>query len=199
MGKRYQAILKHLGRDFQSFDLAIHGSMTHLKERAKNCARIIIASPTPTHVQYLRELLPLGRPILCEKPVTKNLEEIEELHAECSKNGWRYNMVMQYRELDISREPRRASVYNYFRHGNDGLTWDCMQIIALAEGPVVLREDSPYWDCAINGRCLSIAQMDSAYILHIQKWLTDSLDQSMDDILTAHRKVKIYEEKNEFR
>lgn len=194
MGKRYQAILRHLKEDFIALDKA---SMPEeeIISRASECDRILICTPTDTHVRYLRALLPTRKPILCEKPVTKNLEELEELHAECARNGWQYQMVMQYLELEISREPNRWSFYNYFRHGNDGLVWDCMQIVALAQGDIALGETSPYWDCVINGRKLNIADMDGAYVRHIHRWLSPGAAVNcMDDILAVHRKVSNYKE-----
>jgi hypothetical protein len=189
MGKRYQAILTHLKQDYFPYDLTRMPQEELINHAKTTCARFIIATPTDTHTSYLKALLPTRTPILCEKPVTKDLDEIEELHEWCEENKYSYNMVMQYKELEITTEPDRVSGYNYFRHGNDGLTWDCMQIIGLAKGPVVLGEDMPIWMCSINGKYLNIRDMDQAYVAHIQKWLVGALDQPMNEILAMHRKV----------
>lgn len=189
MGKRYQAILKHLKQPFMCFDRSLGQEEKQILEGAANCGRIIIATPTNTHTDLLYELLPLKKPILCEKPITKDLEEMEELHNWCAENKYQYNMVCQYKELDITTEPNRVSGYNYFRHGSDGLEWDCIQIIGLARGPVVLGEDMPIWMCEINGRYLNIKDMDQAYVAHIKKWIDGALEQPMDEILDMHRRV----------
>ena len=191
MGKRYQAILRHLQFPFLVYDTCFM-SLDNILAQAKRCDRIIIATPTDTHVRYLRELLPSGKPILCEKPITKNLDEIEALHEWCNENGYTYNMVMQYKEYGLNLSSGRLSEYNYFRHGNDGLVWDCMQIIALARGPIILGEDSPEWRCVLNGRKLSIEFMDKAYVYMIAKWMRGGLDQPMAEILEIHRKVAHY-------
>jgi hypothetical protein len=196
MGRRYQAIFNHLKVPYLALDRT-RPDADQIIKKAIACDRALIATPTETHVEYLRALLPFGKPILCEKPVCKSLEEIEDLHAECVRHGWRYNMVMQYTEYEVSRAPERLSFYNYFRHGNDGLVWDCMQIIALARGEVALSEKSPYWECTINGQKLNFTFMDHAYVMHIQKWLAGALTQSMDDILEIHRKVHAFKERYE--
>lgn len=195
MGKRYQAILDYLGVSFLCFDKSIQSDEEKMLEAASKCDRFIIATPTETHTRFLRALLPLRKPVLCEKPITKDEGEIQELHDWCAENGFSYNMVMQYKELGLSNEPDRVSVYNYFRHGNDGLTWDCIQIIGFARGPVVLGSDSPVWICSINGRHLTIRDMDQAYVDHIKRWLAGALDQSMEEILDMHKRVLNYIEK----
>ena len=199
MGRRYQAILNHMDEDFLAYD-KIRVSNDEIIERAARCDRIIIATPTETHVDYLRAFLPLKKPILCEKPVTRGLDEIIDLHAECALNGWSYNMVMQYKELDLPlKTPRQPSHYNYFRPGKpeDGLAWNCMQIVGLANGPVSLKDDSPIWECVINGHRLSIEGMDGAYIAHIRKFIMGALSQPMDEILNIHKKVHAWKEANE--
>lgn len=197
MGKRYQAVLTHLREPFTALD-KIKDKEDHIEASVRSADKILLASPTDTHVALLRKYLPLKKPILCEKPVCRDLDELIELHAECSRNGWRYQMVMQYRELDIPfKTPDRWSYYNYFRHGNDGLAWDCTQTIALANGPVSLKEDSPIWECAINGQILSIKDMDRAYVEHTRKFINGTLDQTMDDIMTIHKKVHAWKEANE--
>lgn len=188
MGKRYQAIFNYLKLDFMPMDQDL--SPEAIIERAAACDRILIASPTHTHVSFLRELLPTKKPILCEKPVTKDLEELREIHAFCKRAGLTYNMVMQYAQLQYGYSG--PSSYNYFRHGNDGLAWDCIQILALANGPVELKDDSPIWRCRINGIQLDIASMDMAYISMIQKWLIGDLCQTLDEILAAHERVIKY-------
>lgn len=194
MGTRYKAILNYLQEPFTSLDTKLEMPKDKIIERAKACEKIIIATPTHTHLEYLRELLPTKKSILCEKPITKSLDQLNELHTFCARSGLKYSMVMQYKELSgLTSEPGRASSYNYFRSGDDGLAWDCIQIIALARGPISLRNDSPTWECVINGKTQNIRDMDYAYIAMTKKWLEGSLDQSLDEILKAHQKVLEFE------
>ena len=194
MGQRYQAILNYLRQPYVALDKTKPQNDQIIK-KALQADRIIVATPTSTHVEYLKELLPSKKPILCEKPITKDFDELVDLHAFCARHGYSYNMVMQYKELDVPLHTiGRWSYYNYFRHGNDGLIWDCMQIIGLAQGPVWVKEESPIWECTINGKSLSLSDMDSAYVRMIRKWLTNTLDQSMDEILHVHKKVATYAE-----
>lgn len=186
MGKRYQAILKYLYQPFKALDRADMLS-DEIIEAASECDRIIICSPTHTHIQYLNALLPTKKPILCEKPVTKDTDELEDLHAMCARHGYSYHMVYQYKEL--LTESRGDSRYNYFRHGQDGLLWDCIQIVGLARGRILLNDQSPIWECQVNGQSLSLADMDKAYVTMVQRWIAGSLDQSMDEILKVHKKV----------
>lgn len=196
MGKRYQALLSHMKKEFLPLDKS-KPEPDRIIERAKTCDRIIICSPTESHVGYLKELLPLKKPILCETPITKNLDELFDLHAECRRRGWQYQMVMQYKELEISREPYRLSHYHDFRCGPDGLAWDCLQIIGLARGEISLKKTSPVWECSINGRALNIRDMDQAYVTMVHKWLMNELDQTMDEVLDMHTKVTEYLERME--
>lgn len=191
MGTRYQAIFNHLNENYVPLDRSRHSEESILSQAAA-ADRILICTPTHTHLHYLRNLLPTRKPILCEKPVTKDLEALRDLHLFCSRGGFTYQMVMQYKELALADTVGRWSSYNYFRHGNDGLAWDCTQTIALANGPVELKETSPVWECVINGQALNIRDMDWAYVSMIKRWLKDELTMTMDEILKIHEKVANY-------
>ncbi len=199
MGMRYQAVLAHLKEPFTPLD-STKNKESEIEKAVKESTRILIATPTKTHVEILRKYMPLKKPILCEKPVTKDIVEMIELHSWASKQGYSYNMVMQYKRLDIPfKTPDRWSHYNYFRPGKpeDGLAWNCMQTIALAQGPVWISDKSPVWECTVNGRSLSLANMDQAYVDEIRLWLIGALDQSMDEILQMHKKVHEWKEQHD--
>lgn len=188
MGMRYQAILKWLGADYKCLDVANY-DQERIISIAKSCDGAIIATPTYTHIDYLRALLPSRIKILCEKPITKNIEELEDLYLWCAEHNYDYKMMYQYKEIACSYFTEAPSHYSYFRHGNDGLVWDCLQIIGLANGPVILDERSPVWSCMINGHELSLSNMDWAYVLAVKKWLDGEIDQTQDEILRIHRKA----------
>jgi len=89
------------------------------------------------------------------------------------------------------------SHYDYFRHGNDGLVWDCLQIIALARSAPLLRETSPMWSSMINGKALNIAHMDAAYMAYVQAWFKYPA-QDMGEIIGIHEKVDAFEKGFQF-
>jgi hypothetical protein len=122
--------------------------------------------------------------MLCEKPVTTSLTELAEI-LELYKNQ-RLKMVMQYAELNTGDGGH--SFYDYYNHGRDGLLWDCIQIIGLARSSWKVGEDSPVWKCALNGKELSLSDMDIAYISMIRKWFFAPREELLK-IYDIHKKV----------
>lgn len=188
MGSRYGAILNHLGVSWQGADIETGAAGTEVL--AKQADGIIIASPTGLHYEHLRTFASLKKPIFCEKPFTKNMNEMGEI---CELyEGQSLTMALQYSEL-LEQGFRGESFYNYFKHGVDGLVWDCIQIIGLAKGECALREDSPIWRCRINGQTLSQGHMDEAYVKNVQRWLGGNRhDPSY--LYDLHQKTSEYED-----
>jgi hypothetical protein len=182
MGKRYQAILKYLRRDFVCEDLCF--SQVKPAQIPDHVSGFIIATPTGTHAQMIRKYLPFKKPILCEKPVVKNTDQLRELFKEIGSTP--FTMMYQYQNL--CREGDGPSSYDFFRHGNDGLVWDCLQIIGLSQCTPTLKEESPIWQCMLNGRDLDVKYMDWAYVKFVADWLRDP-SQDKDQILDAHVKT----------
>lgn len=191
MGQRYRAILKSLCHDFNCTDF------NHDEDVVLNLARlsdgIIIASPTDTHLYYINLLAPLSKPILCEKPVCKNIDDVRDAIEICQANKTPLTMMMQYKVLTKAGDVGE-SYYDYFRTGPDGLPWDCFQVLALAENKVKVNNESPTWECMINGRKLSLADMDKAYVRYVKAWIR-GYKQSSKEILGMHQKVRSYGKK----
>jgi len=186
MGLRYQTIYEWLELPYWGVDKE-HGR-DQILGMAKAADSIIVCTPTITHGEVLRDLIPLDKPILCEKPILKDMDELNELLTTIKRKSLNFNMVLQYGELltDVGRKGAGPSEYNYFRHGNDGLIWDCLQIIALAKGELFLRESSPIWKCNINGQALNLSEMDGAYISMIKKWRAGNLCQDPSWLMEVH-------------
>lgn len=185
MGRRYQAVLKYLGHKPICLDKATH-YLGDMENALAKSSHIIVATPTETHIHELmriHNLNPTAR-ILCEKPVTKQINMLELL------KDMDVTVQLQYSELIDGGEG--YSYFNYYNHGRDGLIWDCFQIIALSNGDCDLYEDSPIWECAINGKQLSIKDMDGAYISYTDKWIK-GMRTFYKDIVLMHNKVKLYE------
>lgn len=192
MGTRYKAILKFLGEDFECFD--VNDSITSRAiDTAKKSDGIIIATPTETHCDYLGLFNQANKPILCEKPLSKDKQELVKIIELC-RSGLNLTMMLQYKFYD-SLEHNGDSFYNYFRHGKDGLAWDCIQILALARGNVQLAGTSPVWRCRLNGMDLSLDRMDEAYLWAVTNWLSEP-GEKIEDLVFYHKKVFDYLEKH---
>lgn len=189
MGQRYQAILKHLGRDFICKDKEVTDQ--EMVSLANSVDGVILATPTETHTEQLTTLIELTKtPILCEKPVTKNLVELKVLFEKMNQKETHFTMMMQYKMLDHGGAGH--SYYDYFRTGKDGLVWDCFQIIALAKWSVEINNQSPVWECYLNSKRLSLGQMDQAYVDFVDQW-TRSRGDDLDELYRMHEKVRIFE------
>lgn len=185
MGRRYQSILKYLGKDFTCVDVGT--DVSDLFVKYKEAEGVIIATPTNTHTRFIRDLAREGLPILCEKPIAKDLNDLRQTLDLVKSRKTKLSMVWQYAMLSDSGATG-DSVYDFYNHGNDGLVWDCIQIIGLAKGPVTLDEESPLWKCRINGKKLHIAHMNRAYVDFIKLWLGGS--HTVDNaIWDAHQKT----------
>lgn len=182
MGKRYKAILKYLDQTFYCRDLnKWEVSDEQIKEKVDG---IIIATPTETHPHYIRKCLSFKKPILCEKPITKNITQLKELFKEIGDAPFR--MMNQYKLLCEDR--KGMSFYDYYKHGNDGLVWDCLQVIGLARGDINLAGESPVWDCTINDKRIQSGYMDQAYVNYVVDWFMEP-KQDSSELLEAHIKT----------
>lgn len=183
-GKRYQAILRYLGQEYFGIDV----KRPTPDYDTKTVTGVILATPTGHHIFDAFTYAKLGVPLLVEKPFSTDVAALKSLAPEMA--GVSVSMVMQYRHL-LDQKSSGSSHYDYFRHGSDGLVWDCLQTIAFAKSDVRLAEASPVWDCAINGHKLNIADMDAAYVREIKDWLSGR-HQSFSEIIDIHEKVKAY-------
>lgn len=188
MGKRYQAILDHLGHSWMGLDEKDTNIWDVFPpEYYHEATSFIIATPTDTHAEIILDLLPYRKPILCEKPITKDADLLPHLRDAIERSKTPFQMMLQYKYL-LPKLARGESHYDYFRHGNDGLHWDCLQIIGLAKGEVTLREKSPVWDCVINGHRIHPGQMDQAYVTAVEAFLHGH-PQDLGEIVDMHHKV----------
>lgn len=188
MGQRYSAILNYLGFEAVGFDR--YDKLNKVRDALKGAIGTIVATPTGTHYNVLRDLIPLRRPILCEKPVTMHRLHLAAVKEWLSLTDTPLQMVTQYREL-VPEDAGGSSHYNYFKHGQDGLHWDCIQIIGLSNAPPEISETSPVWDCQINGVKLNLSDMDLAYVTHVKNWILNP-EQDFSEIEMMHNKVHEY-------
>lgn len=184
MGRRYQAILRHLGVPHYCQD--VDGIRTPWETTAP-WDSVIIATPTQTHTAMIHQYADYGVSILCEKPITKNMTELAALVNTFDKNyEAQLQMVNQYEHLAHYHDG--ITFYDYFKSGSDGLYWDTINIGAMARGAFSAWDRSPIWQCTINGRPLNLSDMDEAYIAMMRQWL-HSPRHDLDYIVTAHEKA----------
>lgn len=191
MGKRYQAILKYLEVPFIGFDLKTSPTKPFIEWILNQPLKIvdaIIASPTETHEFYLGAMLGYGvKRILCEKPISASSKILSSILRSMNNRHVKLDMMFQYAELNpASLEASDHTIYDYFRHGSDGLFWDCVQLLALAESTIELRETSPHWKCILNGRILKLSEMDDAYVSIVKKWKSGVLETNWEAVVRGH-------------
>lgn len=193
MGQRYTTILDHLQQEWMGLDVANgpleKGTISEAMERCDGC---IVATPTDAHVSNLLALVDSHKPVLCEKPICKDLDTLELVLRLYNERKTPLTMVLQYEEL-LNKFSKGISYYNYFRTGKDGLYWDCVQIIGLANDEVEVKNTSPIWKCQINGQWLSIQDMDRAYINNVQRFLSGEY-MNLKRIYEIHERVTKYAE-----
>lgn len=189
MGRRYTTILNHLGVEWSGVDYS------NRQGDEKGIDGIIVATPTRSHERVLTGLIGVyDAPVLCEKPMGRcgvfGPPKIDKLQDFIETSGLNIRMVNQYQYMPGADEADATgkTYYNYFKTGQDGLAWDCINIIGMAKGEVQLKNDSPIWDCWINGKDLNIADMDFAYIEMVKDWIKNPTNNH-DYILKAHQKV----------
>ena len=189
MGSRYTTILNYLGVHWTGIDkdqILINNKYTG----------IIIATPTGNHVEDILDYQKYNIPILCEKPITTCLMELDEaLSVKCPLrmiNQYEYYLLPKAYKIKKHPEYRDdpSTYYNYFKSGKDGLICDCINLIGLAnpKGTIEIRNDSPIWTAVINDHVLDIQEMDHAYIWNIKDWLLLKND-NRDYIKLAHERM----------
>lgn len=188
MAKRYQAILnklgvKHIGHDKEE--------PWHFAAHEASC--FIICTPTERHLKDIDLALQFDKPILCEKPLTKSLADLQWSKDHWGKKIELIKMVNQYSYIEgVSEKSNENTYYNYFKTGNDSLYWDCINIIGLARDSVRIENTSPVWACAINGKMLLHKQVEVAYCDMIEDWLANPVT-NWEYAFLAHEKVAVME------
>jgi hypothetical protein len=191
MGQRYAAVLKHLGH--VSLGLDRDDNLGDYIDDIISTDAIIIATPTSLHLDDLYLVTKFRKPILCEKPFINKQDQLSHLQdflLAAKDLKAKITMVSQYDYMKVGREGN--SLYNYYKTGNDGLAWDCINVIWQAKGKITLKNDSPIWTCVINQWPQRIELMDYAYVQMIKEWLEKPYEAQYDRILNAHQKVVDY-------
>lgn len=209
MGKRYAAILDYLKIPFGGSDL----DDSPLIGSYKNYTHHIIATPTLTHLKFIRDLYSFRVPILCEKPLfsiyptgkgnlnekfEKKMEDLKYTLSLFQGSGSQLTMIDQYKYA-LKKKIKSGTTlvadltsYDYYHSGSDKIAWDCINIIGAAVGKIELKAKSPIWKCSINGIKLNLQDINEAYVDMIDDWLYGPYIPQYDSIIDKHQKVLDY-------
>lgn len=183
MGTRYRLICESLGHEVYRWDLS-------RRPQGKDYDRIIIATPTSLHLKDIAYFLDEGLPILCEKPLCKSVTKLSEFLLENPEARDYLQMVNQYAYyIKHGHYYGNGSSYEYYRHGGDGLYWDCINIIGMNEQHISIREDKTRYLCKINGYLLDRDDIDECYVSMIEDFL-ERPKPDIDYIVSSHLKVE---------
>ncbi len=72
---------------------------------------VVIATPNQWHAPYAVAAMESGKNVLCEKPATLNVKEMEQISAVCEKTG-RFFTVHQQRRFDADYRVVRDIIYS---------------------------------------------------------------------------------------
>ncbi len=194
MGRRYSAICEYLGYPYDGVDKDDTYDVNMY-------SHFIVANPTSEHLPTLKHIVnnvsKCRLRILCEKPVAivKNVKAGLSIIEDITFSGHEFFMVNQYAFYPKLSYKKDLTYYNFYNTGKDGLIWDCIQLIHLAKGEIVLDNKSPTWECQINGMWLDRETLDECYVSMIEDFFTKCHRNlwSYDDIFRAHLKVVEYE------
>lgn len=194
MGRRYYAILKHLGVEYVNReDPLFRGA-----NKSTQFSQVIVATPTESHFDLLWDLIENFniRAILCEKPICKEPNKIQSLIDHAAYYGVDVRMVCNWSFVKPNSrlKPECNFVdYDCYNTGKDGLAWDCIQLIYLANGMPTLKTKSPTFKTFINRKGISLDDIANSYVRMIEAWLKDpALLWSLEDAKKATEKTLEY-------
>lgn len=177
IGKRYQAILHHLKMPYRVIDPIV------TPESLNGITRAIISTPTNTHCEVASLCQERGIPFLCEKPLSKDLEELKKF-----KNFYTLGFVVNnYAFLrDFSKKKIKQIEYDFFNTGRDGLLWDVCQMVYLSEihkSDLVVKRKSWTWKLFINSERIQYEEIEKSYVDMIDAFLKNRVDDlwSLED------------------
>jgi hypothetical protein len=200
------AILKHLRVEAKGVDIETPPvAVIRLVKEAKG---VIVATPTPTHFPILRKLYNEGAktPILCEKPLSTNMNQVKDI-IEKFTHKMPLTMVKQYDYVEYTEPTFLSGIrfedktyrnyYNFYNTGKDGLKWDCIHFMRQKPENLLLKNDSPTWDCIIKGFRVDAESMHRAYIRMVKDWLEFPESEDYIDLLDAHELANSLEVKQD--
>lgn len=178
IGKRYCAIVKHLGHEVLQVDPKLEQN-----DSDHGAQRVILATPTSMHLQSILTYKELGVPMLCEKPMLMEdkfdqIQDIPDLY-----------MVCNYAYLI----PKGAKVsYNYFHGGNENFAENFAQPLYI-DPEAVIECTSPvfqlHYELDGHTTAVSTESLQQSYVDMIQ----DFINGVFDNLWTVHDGKAMFE------
>lgn len=184
IGRRYSAILRYLGVEFEGIDL----DCARIVEPKKSFDRAIVAVPTDRHYDYAKWLLEIKKPFLVEKPLSRHLDACENL-VEREGEMRIGNVVCNYKYVLGTQKP---ILYDYYKTGSDGFLWDCCQLIAR-NPEIELRTTSPVWTLISENGPVHYGSVEASYIAMLRDFVNGrwaSLDSLYDGMKMTQEVLK---------
>ena len=193
MGRRYCAILRYLKEEVITADIGDPWWEWDFD-------RVIIATPTGRHNADLLLAMPMGKPILCEKPISKSASDVScHLQESISRgvdvrmcSNWKYaiNLALT-RAQKVAIEGEMEIEYSYYDSGKDGFFWDVIQLLHLA-GRFKYDRTRPAIEAKVNGIDVTLEHIHASYVLMVSEWLHGDKGKlwSLEDAVKANRKVE---------
>lgn len=186
IGKRWCAVARSFGHTVHRYDLGSPESIL-----ATDVDRVLIASPTETHLKYL--LRYGGRvPILCEKPLCTNINTINTLktieghHRIQMVNNWTYfsDQIMEPGNNIIS--------YDHYAGGHECEAYNFAQPIYLAKS-LSISYKSPTLKIVINGARVQLENIEFSYLQTYRNWIEGQTLWELDDAKRMILKINRWE------
>ena len=170
IGKRYQAILRHLEKRYEVLDIDAPNQKSVLNLCLTGMTHVIIATPTPTHLGYIEALRETGIPFLIEKPLSKDCGALRWMDLKGLEKGFVVNNYAFITDTHLTS----SIEYDFFNTGKDGLIWDVRQLVYIAyisKGDLQVKRDSFTWDCRFNGIEVEYKTVEYSYLIMIESFL----------------------------
>ena len=164
MGRRYSAILEHLGQDSTDIDIGETATLS-------DYSHVIVCTPTPTHFEFTIKAVMENVPhILCEKPVCGDSAKAKRVACLRTKSDIRVVCNWAFVEENTILQPRSHDVeYSNWMTGNDGQEWDCCQLYYLARSRPTIKR-GPVFRASINGLPVTLTDIDRSYVDMLNHW-----------------------------
>jgi len=188
IGKRYMAIIKYLGHEAIGVDI----NRGPYSLESFDFDKAIVCTPTDSHFEPAYALAYMDKPFLIEKPVSKQILEIKKIKEKTDKaymvNNWAHVFT------DIKLLPYNNSVYyDHYNTGSDGLAWDCIQLIYLAN-EIMLDNVSPFFHCTINEDKVTLDMVTRSYVNMLLAFVDGDYHAlwTLEQAIDANKKVEGY-------
>ena len=181
MGKRYKACLDYMSIKSIGVDRE--------DQIPRNLRRAIICTPSNMHTVSADQLIELGyKDLLIEKPLFN--KECDFEWGLKNEHLARMQMVNNYRYLDgYSGE----TIYDYYHAGNEEPWENLFQLIGMAKETFYYSNKSPIWICVLNGRKLTLEDVQRSYVEMLAHWVKGHEIRSISDAYEWYKKAKLWQ------